>query len=233
VVSTTHVFAVPSSHRLGCRLRRLIPHHSRPRVVTLPHPHSPTFPASIIVGNGSTLPITSVGDTVLPGSLYVNNILVAPNIIQHLLSVCRFTQLLLYGVRSLRLTILHLTTRAVVARCDNSCPYTTFASPPHLPPPMLSNPTPLPPLAPASTWHRRLGHPDHDVLSRLSTTPSIPFPCDDATSLCHVVSLGVILACPSLPPCPELLTPSTSSTVIFGHPLSKHFRLPVLSCHPR
>jgi hypothetical protein len=33
------------------------------------------------------------------------------------------------------------------------------------------------------------------------------------------VSLGVILAYPSLLPCPQLLTPSTSTTVTFGRPL--------------
>jgi hypothetical protein len=36
---------------------------------------------SIIVGNGATLPISSVGDTVLLGPLYLNNILHTPHII--------------------------------------------------------------------------------------------------------------------------------------------------------
>lgn len=63
-----------------------------PRNVSLPHPYTPppTSPSSIIVNNGSTFPVTSVG-VILPGPLYLNNILVAPNIIQNLLSVCRFT----------------------------------------------------------------------------------------------------------------------------------------------
>jgi hypothetical protein len=43
------------------------------------------------MGNGSSLPITSVGDTTLPGLFYLNNILVTPDIIQNLLSVRRFT----------------------------------------------------------------------------------------------------------------------------------------------
>jgi hypothetical protein len=37
-------------------------------------------PSSIVVGNGSSLPITSVGDSVLPRSFYLNNILLAPDI---------------------------------------------------------------------------------------------------------------------------------------------------------
>jgi hypothetical protein len=38
------------------------------------------MPSSIIVDNGSVLPVTSVGDTVLLGPFYLNNILVAPDI---------------------------------------------------------------------------------------------------------------------------------------------------------
>jgi hypothetical protein len=44
----------------------------------------PTFtdPSSIVVGNGSALPITSVGEWALPGPFYLNNVLVTPDIIQ-------------------------------------------------------------------------------------------------------------------------------------------------------
>jgi hypothetical protein len=42
------------------------------------------------VGNGSPLPVTLVGDTILPGLFYLN-VLVTPDIIQNLLSVHRFT----------------------------------------------------------------------------------------------------------------------------------------------
>ena len=93
--------------------------HTTPdtKTVTLPHPHNPTSPSSIIVGNGSTLPVTSVDDTVLHSPLYLNNILVAPNIIQNLSSVRRFTtdnrcsmELDPWG-----LTIRDLTTHVVVA----------------------------------------------------------------------------------------------------------------------
>jgi hypothetical protein len=38
-------------------------------------------PSSIIVGNGSSLPITSIGDSVLPGPFYLNNILLAPDMV--------------------------------------------------------------------------------------------------------------------------------------------------------
>jgi hypothetical protein len=59
--------------------------------VSLSHPPNSDMPSSIVVGNGSVLSVTSVGDTVLPGPFYLNNILVASDIIQNLLSVHKFT----------------------------------------------------------------------------------------------------------------------------------------------
>jgi hypothetical protein len=46
---------------------------------------------SIIVGNGSILPVTSVGYSVLPEPFYLNDVLVAPDLVQSLLSVRHFT----------------------------------------------------------------------------------------------------------------------------------------------
>jgi hypothetical protein len=51
----------------------------------------PTNPSSIIVDNGSSLPVTSVGNTAFLGLFYLNNVPVTPDIIQNLLSVHRFT----------------------------------------------------------------------------------------------------------------------------------------------
>jgi hypothetical protein len=47
-------------------------------------------PSSIIVGNGSSLPVISVGDTTLFSLFYLNNVLITPDIIQNLLFVCCF-----------------------------------------------------------------------------------------------------------------------------------------------
>jgi hypothetical protein len=55
------------------------------------HPLASSNPSSIIVGNGSSLPITSVGDSILPEPFYLNNILLAPDMVQSLLSVRHFT----------------------------------------------------------------------------------------------------------------------------------------------
>ena len=55
-----------------------------------PLPHT-SLPSSIIVGNGSVVAVTSVGVAVLPGPFRLTNVLVAPSIIQNLLSFHQFT----------------------------------------------------------------------------------------------------------------------------------------------
>jgi hypothetical protein len=59
--------------------------------LTSVRPPTSTDPSSIIIGNGSTLSVTSVGDAALPDPFYLNNVLVTHDIIQNLLSVHRFT----------------------------------------------------------------------------------------------------------------------------------------------
>jgi hypothetical protein len=70
-----------------------VTHHITPSVgnISTPRPLNSSNPSSIIIGNGSSLPITSVGVSVLPGPFYLNNILLALDMVQSLLSVCRFT----------------------------------------------------------------------------------------------------------------------------------------------
>jgi hypothetical protein len=59
--------------------------------LTSVHPPHINNPSSIIVGNRSSLLVTSVCDTALSSLFYLNNVLVTPDIIQNLLSVRRFT----------------------------------------------------------------------------------------------------------------------------------------------
>jgi hypothetical protein len=68
-------------------------HHTTPSVgnISTLRTLASSTPSSIVVGNGSSLPITSLGDSVLPGLFYLNNILLAPDMVQSLLSVRRFT----------------------------------------------------------------------------------------------------------------------------------------------
>jgi hypothetical protein len=57
-------------------------------------PPSPSNPPSIIVGDGSLLPATSTGHIsffALDHPLYLRRVLVSPDIIKNLISVCQFT----------------------------------------------------------------------------------------------------------------------------------------------
>jgi hypothetical protein len=69
-----------------------VTHHTTPSVGNISTLRSlaSSNPSSIVVGNDSSLLITSVGDSVLLGPFYLNNILLAPDMVQSLLSVRRF-----------------------------------------------------------------------------------------------------------------------------------------------
>jgi hypothetical protein len=59
----------------------------------LSHTFSPRYPTPslIVVSNGSLLPVVGTGSTELPHSLFLNNILVSPQIIKNLISLRQFT----------------------------------------------------------------------------------------------------------------------------------------------
>jgi hypothetical protein len=125
-----------------------------------------------VVGNGSALPVTSVGDAVLPGPFRLSNVLVAPHIIQNLLSVRQFTtdnscsmEFDLFG-----LSVKDLATRTLLARCDSPEPLYTLRLPAS--PTSTSAPHVLAAATSSVTWHRRLGHPGRDVMSKLSSSTS-------------------------------------------------------------
>jgi hypothetical protein len=97
----------------------------------------------------STLSVTLVGASVLPGSLYLNNVLVAPHITHNFLYVRRFT---INNSCSIEFdptgfSVKDLATRTPLARCDSSGPSThSGIHPParlHLP---SWSPQPPPPL---------------------------------------------------------------------------------------
>jgi hypothetical protein len=93
--------------------------------LTYVRPPLPTDPSSIVVGNGSSLPVTSVGNIAFLGPFYLNDVLVIPDIIQNLLSICHFTtdnwcsmEFDPYG-----LSVKVLSSRNVIARCNSSGPH--------------------------------------------------------------------------------------------------------------
>jgi hypothetical protein len=124
------------------------------------------------------------------GPFYLHNVLVTPDIIQNLLSVGRFTidnwcsmEFDPYG-----LSVKNLSSQNVIARCNSSGALYTMCMPSH------STPSPCAPpavvlAASASTWHRRLGHPSVDALSKLSSDSSVV--CSRRThDFCHACQLS-------------------------------------------
>jgi hypothetical protein len=143
-----------------------VPHTTPPLTLILYPPPSP-FICSIVIDDGSVLSVTLVGDAVLPGPFRLKNVLVAPNIIQSLLSVHQFItdNSCSMEFNPFGLSVKDLPTR-ILARCDSSGPLYTlhlsaFFSP-------TSTPHALTAGTSSITWHRRLGHPRCDVMSTLS-----------------------------------------------------------------
>jgi hypothetical protein len=62
-------------------------YHTTPTAGTLSRSQPPplsSHPSSIVIGNGSTLPVTSVGASVLPGPFYLNDVVyLSTNPVQH------------------------------------------------------------------------------------------------------------------------------------------------------
>jgi hypothetical protein len=119
--------------------------------------HPPTFinPSSIIVGNGSALPVTSVGDSTLPDPFYLNNVLVTLDIIQNLLSVRHFTteNRCSMDFDPFGLCMKDLSMRNVITRWNSSGALYTLRLPSHLAPSLpMSAPSVV--IASTSIWHR-------------------------------------------------------------------------------
>jgi hypothetical protein len=137
-------------------------------------------PSSIIVGNSSSLSVTSVGDSILPGPFYLNNILLAPDMVQSLLSVCRFTtdNWCFMKFDPFGLSVKDLTTKNVIIRSNSTGLLYTMRLLRSLAPSsnavaaLATVPHALTIVAP-TMWHHRLGHPSPADLSSLSRSSFI------------------------------------------------------------
>jgi hypothetical protein len=142
--------------------------------LTSVRPPLPTDHSSIVVGNKSSLPVTSIGNTALLDPFYLNNVLVTPDIIQNLLSVHHFTTDNWCSMKfdPFGLSVKDLSTRNVLTRCNSSRPLYTMRLPSRSAPSPCAAPA-VALVASASTWHHRLGHPGVDALSKLSSDSSV------------------------------------------------------------
>jgi hypothetical protein len=173
-------------------------HHTTPSVgnISTLHLLASSNPSSIIVSNGSSLPITSVGDSVFPGTFYLNNILFASDMVQSFLSVRRFTTDNWCSMEfdPFDLSVKDLTTKNVIVRLNSTSPLYTMRLPGSLTPSsstvaaLAAVPHALTIVAP-TTWHRRLGYPGPDALSSLSRSSFIQY-TSKKYDFCHACQLG-------------------------------------------
>jgi hypothetical protein len=194
------------------------------------HPPHPSHPSSIVVGNGSTLLVTSVDASVLPGPFCLNDVLVAPGLTHPLLSVRRFTSDNRCSMEfdPWGLTIRHLPTHVVLAHCDSSgplyslhlpsTPHTRVASSPALTTTTTSHALATT-TASSAIWHRCLGRPGPDVMSQLSGHSDISYTRGSSASVMLVSSVVTPIFLFPLPR-PGLFNPVILSTVISRRLLS-------------
>jgi hypothetical protein len=157
-------------------------HHTTPSIgnISTPHPLNSSNPSSIIVGNSSFLLVTSVGDSVLPGPFYLNNILLAPDMVQSLLSVHRFTIDNWCSIEfdPFGLSVKDLSTQNVIVKSNSTGPLYMLRLPRSTTPSagaMAALPATSHTLAVVAPtmWHHCLGHPSPDALSSLSRSSFI------------------------------------------------------------
>jgi hypothetical protein len=142
--------------------------------------------AGVVVAASGVI-ATSVGDSVLLGPFYLNDVLVAPDLVQSLLSIRRFTTDNSCSIEfdPFGLSVKKLATRSVIARYDSSGPLYTIPLSVSATFSTDAPPYALAAAASTSTWHRRLGHPSPDVLSQLSRNSVIICHRASFRSLCH------------------------------------------------
>ena len=115
------------------------------------------FPSSIVVDDGSLLPVTATGSTSLSGPLTLNNVLVSPRLIKNLISVRQFTTDNNCSVEfdPAGCSVKDLESQRVIIRCNSSGLLYPLRLPAAQAFAASSSATAL--------WHRRLGHPGREV----------------------------------------------------------------------
>jgi hypothetical protein len=128
---------------------------SHPSHIFSPRPPSLAHPSSTIVGNSSVLPVTSVGDSVLPEPFYRNDVLLAPDPVQSLLYVHRFTTDNSYSMEfdPFGLSVKDLATRRVLAKYDSTSLLYTLPLPTSTTPTPCVVPYALATTTSSATWH--------------------------------------------------------------------------------
>lgn len=148
---------------------------------------------SVVVGNGSKIPVTYSGSTYLPSSsrpLALNNVLVTPQIIKNLVSVRKFTTDNWCSVEfdPFGFSVKDLLTRKTLLRSNSQGDlYSVPGS--RLQPSSFSTSTAFVALSP-NLWHKRLAHTNKASLSSIISSNSIVCNKESLGSTCTACQLG-------------------------------------------
>lgn len=151
---------------------------------------------SIIVGNGSTIPVYSSGSSLLPTNsrpLHLKNVLITPEIVKNLISVRRFTTDNWCSIEfnPFGFSAKDLQTQKVLLCSDSSGDL--YFVPTHLNKSqhhssfLIESPY---------IWHRRLGHTNNTILKNLISSNVFSFNKDSLPSCCNACQLGKHLKLP-------------------------------------
>lgn len=143
---------------------------------------------SVVVGNGSSIPINSSGKAFLSSNtrtLNLNNVLITPDIVKNLISVRRFTKDNWCSIEfdPFGFSVKDLQSRKTILRSDSSGDlYSVLASlkPQQHTALVTKSPT---------LWHKRLAHANPDSLKSIMS--SSDFSCNkDSLQFCNACQLG-------------------------------------------
>jgi histone deacetylase 1/2 len=142
----------------------------------------------IVVGNGSTLPVSHTGHTTIPTTsspIQLRNILVSPSLIKNLISVKTLYRDNPVNVEfdNFGFSVKDRLTRRVILRCNS----TGDLYPVRAPSPARSLHATA--LISVDVWHQRLGHPGRSSLARALSAIDPSF-SNLATSTCQACQIG-------------------------------------------
>lgn len=151
-------------------------------ILTHLSPSNFNSPSSIVVRNGTLLLVTSTGATSLSHNFHLNNVIVSPSLIKNLISVRQFTTDNNCSMEfdPLGCSVKDLPSRTEIVRCNSFGPLYPLSLPAssfHV-------------ATSSSLWHQRLGHPGHEVLSKLAHSSVISCNKSASDTLCHACQLG-------------------------------------------
>lgn len=132
---------------------------------------------SIIMGNGSKIPILFTGNSSFPSNskpLHLKNVLVAPNIVKNLISVRKFSRdnwcSIEFGM--IGFSVKDLQTKKLLLRSDSSRDLYSLPAPLHQANKHIALVSETP-----SLWHKRLAHANNETLRSLISTFSLSCKC--------------------------------------------------------